>query len=555
VNWFGEASETSALALFVIGAVIAVAAVVWGFLPVRRRPDRPERPERPPRMLRRAVGVAGAALGVLLILVAVPLSGNFAREDSSAGAPPSRQSSPSAASDAPPTRVILTPTATPATSQSFSWLAGDASHMSGAVQLRDGDSGDVRTIEASAAGTVNGNPSQHFSATVTELIPDTAYEYRVGVDGGWSDWHRFATADPGDTDFQFIYYGDAQIGLDTTWASVVRQAEATAPRAIGSVHAGDLIDAATDETQWVDWFSGMARSAASANVIAAPGNHEYIDDAYLASWKAHFEYPTNDAAVTATGELAGRAVGDSEVARQYAAYLGHWAEFAAETVYFTDYQGVRFITLNATQDPAFLTPRVLPSCSGADCPAARVGELWAQFQAEWLDRVLSASPSKWNVVTFHQPVYSASAERDEPILREHWVPVLERHDVDLVMMGHDHVYARGFVDEDRTEVDGITDGPVYIVSNSGAKHYPLAAEQDNVWTDNGATQVLRGEGVTTYQVIDVSEDRLVFRSYLAEKSADATTDLPIGSVYDEFTVTKTDDGRKRVTEAGVDPSP
>jgi hypothetical protein len=287
--------------------------------------------------------------------------------------------------------------------------------------------------------------------------------------------------------------------------------------------------------------------------MAAPGNHEYIDDASLESWKANFEYPHDGPTLATSGELARLAGGDSEVALQYAAYLAHWTDVAAETVYFTDYQDVRFITLNATQDPGFLTPDELPACAGDDCPSANVGESWIRFQADWLDHVLETSPSKWNVVTFHQPVFSASVGRDEPILREYWVPVFEEHDVDLVMMGHDHAYARGYVDADRTGVDGVTAGPVYIVSNSGAKHYALAAD-DNVWSRSGATQVVRGEGVTTYQVIDVSEDRLVYRSYLAEKSEQATTDLPVGSVYDEFTVTKTDDGGKQVTEPGAAPS-
>ena len=55
---------------------------------------------------------------------------------------------------------------------------------------------------------------------------------------------------------------------------------------------------------------------------------------------------------------------------------------------------------------------------------------------------------------------------------------------------------------------------------------------------------MRGAEVTTYQVVDVSEGRLAYRSYLADKAADATTNLPVGAVYDEFTVNKTDDGRK-----------
>lgn len=65
--------------------------------------------------------------------------------------------------------------------------------------------------------------------------------------------------------------------------------------------------------------------------------------------------------------------------------------------------------------------------------------------------------------------------------------------------------------------------------------------------------MLRGQGVTTYQVIDVSKNQLVYRSYLAEKQPGATTDLPLGAVYDTFTVTKSDAGEKWVTEDGVTP--
>lgn len=453
---------------------------------------------------------------------------------------------------AAPSRVILTPTETPATSQSFSWLAGDESHTLGQVEIGVAAGGDTRTIDAYSAGTVNGNPKQHFSATVDGLTPGTDYRYRVGLPGSWSPWHEFGTADPSETDFQFIYYGDAQIGLDSTWPEVVRQAEARVTNSIGSVHAGDLIDTGSNETQWLNWFRGMESSAATTNVMAAPGNHEYSGDKTLASWKANFEYPLNNPQLGTIGELANLAQGDTEVARQYAAYFTHWAEFAAETVYYTDYQGVRFITLNATRDTTFLKPSNLPGCSGADCPSTKVAQLWTQYQAAWLDFVLQESPSKWNVATFHQPVYSTSSGRDEPVLREFWVPVFEKNNIDLVLMGHDHTYARGYKNSNATATPGMTTGPVYTVSNSGAKHYDLASEANNVWTNNGATQVLRGEGVTTYQVVDVSADTLVYRSYLAEKTSGATTDKAVGDLYDEFTVTKYATGEKWVTEPGME---
>ena len=472
------------------------------------------------------------------------------------------------AEPAAPSRVILTPTATPAVSQSLSWLAGEDAHTTGQVEIGLAAGGDTRTLEATPVGAVNGNAKQHFSATVTELTPGTAYRYRVGVPERMSEWFSFTTETPGATDFQFVYYGDAQIGLDTTWPEVVRQAEQQAPRSIGSVHAGDLINTGSNDTEWLNWFAGMERSARSTNVMAAPGNHEYSGDKTLASWKAHFEYPLNQPSTDTIGELAARATGDSDVAKQYAAYFEHWADFAAETVYYTDYQDVRFITLNATRDTTFLKPPTLPSCSGEECPSTKVQALWTEYQAAWLDFVLKHSPSKWNVVTFHQPVYSTSKGRNEPVLREHWVPVFQENDIDLVLMGHDHTYARGFNNADVTGERGITTGPVYAVSNSGAKHYDLESEENNVWTLNGATQVIRGERVTTYQVIDVAADSLTYRSYVSEtvpgSKAFALTDAPgerpvyaeqavpqVGEVFDEFVLTKYDTGEKWVTEPGL----
>jgi Purple acid Phosphatase, N-terminal domain/Calcineurin-like phosphoesterase len=449
-----------------------------------------------------------------------------------------------------PSRVILTPTETPATSQSFTWLAGHPDVSTGRVQLRVGD-GPIRTVAAMTQGTAVNQANPHFSATVRGLKPATAYTYRVGNQDAWSEWKKFRTADPNAEEFEYVYYGDAQVGLDSTWPKVVELAQEKAPDSIGSVHAGDLIDTSSNDTQWDHWFTGMEQAAATTNVFAAPGNHEYSGDKLLRSWKAHFEYPDNQPSTSSIGELAQRSVGDTDVARQYQAYFDHWSDFAHETVYYSDYQGVRFITINATTDSTFLRPDVLPSCSGAECPSTRVAALWVEYQAAWLDHILGESPSKWNVVTFHQPVYSASAGRDEPHLRGPWVPVFQEHNIDLVQMGHDHVYARGFNNENKTDLDGVTDGPVYIVQNSGAKHYNLETDAKNVWTNNGATQVRKGEDFSSFAVIKVSDDQLHYTSYIAERTATATTDVPVGGVWDEFVVTKHDDGRKVVTEAGV----
>ncbi|MCC2314545.1 purple acid phosphatase family protein [Cellulomonas xiejunii] len=438
-------------------------------------------------------------------------------------------------------RLILTPTDQATTSQFVTWRS--TSSAPAAVEYRR-TGGTAATVAATVTDTIGEHT--HLSATLTGLAAGTRYEYRVGQGDDWTPWRTFRTASDAAEPFSFLYYGDAQISLDTTWPAVVQAANAKAPDAVGSVHAGDLIDTASNQTQWTNWFSGMGESAMTTQVLAAPGNHEYSGDQTMRNWKANFTYALNSPTRATIGDLAKLAEGDTPAARQTAAYLDHFETFAGETVYFVDYQDVRFITLNATRNSGFLTPSDLPACSEG-CPDA--GKLWIDFQAAWLDHVLAINPNTWAVATFHQPVYSVSSGRDEPLLRAAWVPVFEKHDIDLVLQGHDHTYARGYKDTTATGTPGVTSGPVYAVSNSGGKYYTLAPEGENVWTRNGATQVKRGADVSTYQVVTVDGGTLRYESYVAALNGAAPE--RVGDLYDAFTITKDARG-KRVVEDGVE---
>ena len=441
-------------------------------------------------------------------------------------------------------RLILTATDDPTTSQFVTWRSTVANN--GTVQVRAAGASAVQDVAAKVVDTID--EYTHYSAKITGLSADSAYEYRVGGEGDWSEWRSFRTAADSAKPFEFLYYGDAQINLDGTWPTIVNAAQAKAPNAVGSVHAGDLINTSSNQTEWTNWFNGMGESAKTKQVLAAPGNHEYSGDSQMRNWKANFEYSLNQPTTATIGELAKLAEGDTPAAIRTKALFDHWETFAGETVYFVDYQGVRFITLNATRNTGFLTTPEMPSCEGEGCPDA--GRLWIDFQAAWLDHVLETNPGKWAVATFHQPVYSVSAGRDEPILRDAWVPVFQKHNIDLVLMGHDHTYARGFNNADVTDTAGMTTGPVYAVSNSGGKYYKLETDERNVWTNNNATQVKRGADVSTYQVISVDGDTLTYNSYVAAVNGDAPEE--IGSVYDSFTITKNGLG-KFVTEEGVEP--
>jgi predicted phosphodiesterase len=66
----------------------------------------------------------------------------------------------------------------------------------------------------------------------------------------------------------------------------------------------------------------------------------------------------------------------------------------------------------------------------------------SQAQAEWLDRDLAANQREWVIVYGHHPPYSSGEHGSSLEFRELFNPILEAHQVDLVLSGHDHHYER-----------------------------------------------------------------------------------------------------------------
>lgn len=494
---------------------------------------------RQPGAVRRRVASGRIAACLAVAVALTPLATSPV-----AAAPVPEPRAVSSATDATPDRVVLTPPQNPDTAQSFTWRTG-AEVTEGAVHLRAVGTEAWRVVAARANEvlTKNSIATRTHSVTVDGLTPKTRYEYFVGNDAASSSTYTFTTAGEAGDPFTFIYFGDAQNDLAAKWTPVVDQAFEKYPDAVGTVNAGDLINTGND-TEWTEWFDAMDGHSQTANVIAAPGNHEYSADEFLKVWKSTFEYAAN-------GPAAPSGTGTTDAERQKLAYETQMATALAETAYFTDYQGVRFISLNAstTQADALMTPANLPSCL-IGCPNPR--KLWLDVQARWLDFVLQDNPNKWAVAVFHQPVYSTAVGRDEVDIRNAWQPVFQSNDIDLVLMGHDHTYARGYANTDATTQEGITTGPVYAVSVSGPKYYEQQPADNNVWTQNDATQVVRAGHTSTFQGIRVTDDQLRYESIVAAKWDDeSTTTKEVGETLDAFTITKYDDGTKWVTEDGV----
>ncbi|MFI7042778.1 fibronectin type III domain-containing protein [Microbispora rosea] len=450
------------------------------------------------------------------------------------------------AADATPVHIVLTPAEHADTAQSFTWQTGSKVE-DGQVHLRKAGTKKWSVVDARVNEELvsSGVPTRTHSATIDGLNPGTRYEYYVGNAAKVSDTYTFTTASKAGDPFSFIYFGDAQNDIGAKWSPVVAQAFDRFPDAVGTVNAGDLVDVGSDNGLWNEWFGAMNGYSQTRNVIAAPGNHEYKEGDFLKTWKSNFEFPGNGPVASASTK------GMTDGEKQTVAYQQQMQIALAETAYYTDYQGVRFISLNASRSEAIplMTPKNLPECHVA-CPNPT--ELWLDMQRKWLDSVLRNNPNKWAIAVFHQPVFSASEGRDEADLRAAWLPVFERDDIDLVLMGHDHNYVRGYVNADKTDTPGMTTGPVYAISVSGPKYYEPAPADDNTWTQNGATQVVHAAHTSTFQGIHVSEDQIHYESVVAAKWDDKSdTDVPVGGTLDSFTITKYDDGEKYVTEAGM----
>ena len=64
-------------------------------------------------------------------------------------------------------------------------------------------------------------------------------------------------------------------------------------------------------------------------------------------------------------------------------------------------------------------------------------------QMSWLEKELEASGSAWKIAFFHHPMYSSGGKHGSDLqLRAVLEPLFVKHEVSLVLAGHDHFYER-----------------------------------------------------------------------------------------------------------------
>lgn len=256
--------------------------------------------------------------------------------------------------------------------------------------------------------------------TVTGLEEDTTYYYSYGTNENWSSPVVINTQS---TDsFSFFLVGDPQIGssLKNTptgeteaigqdrsvrndsfnWNNTIKKALSLVPNASFMISAGDQIsirDKKANNEQALAYTENEIEYAGylspeplkSLPVATTLGNH----DAVSGNYSYHFNNPNTS--------TLGSTVGGGN--------------------YYYTYGNTLFIMLNTNNTNA---------------------EEHKQFIEQ---AVAESGDVTWKVVTLHQDIYGSGEHSNEPEiaeLRYKLVPIFEENDIDVVLTGHDHTYAR-----------------------------------------------------------------------------------------------------------------
>ncbi|MFD7713779.1 purple acid phosphatase family protein [Streptomyces sp. NPDC059786] len=294
----------------------------------------------------------------------------------------------------------------------------------------------------------------YLHAALDHLRPDTTYYYGVGHEGfdpasaeRMSTVGSFRTAPARAGTFTFTAFGDQGVSYDALANDQVILGQNPAFH----LHAGDLCyadstghgeDSDTYDARVWDQFLAQTESVAcSVPWMVTTGNHDmeawYSPNGY-GGQSARWSLPSNGF--------------DPE---------------NAPGVYSFVYGNVGVVALDAN-DVSYEIP------ANFGCTDGR--------QTKWLDRRLgelrAADGVDFVVVFFHHCAYSTSTHASDGGVRDAWLPLFTKHQVDLVINGHNHVYERtdavrngsvGRAVPVGASTDPTRDGIVYVTAGGAGK--------------------------------------------------------------------------------------
>lgn len=363
------------------------------------------------------------------------------------------------------------------TSRTIMWQS-DSSEPDAVIEYRLVGSDDIKTLSATdTAFTDDGSTTYIHEGTITDLTPDTKYEYRVGYSTDRrSDWYPLETAGAGE--YEVLIYPDSQSGDYSGWEQIVKNSADRNPNAALYISMGDLVDNGEQAYQWRTWLDSIKPLSARIPLAPTLGNHEmYTLDWTMRDPRAYLNYfdvPNN---------------GNDTFDRRYYSY---------------DYGDVHYVVLD-TQ---------LYESNHEDNHDTHHPDLY-DVQVQWLRQDLAANTKKWTVVLMHRDPFQYAFDRpgasraagfdEEGVL---FMPIFDEFHVDLVLSAHLHSYRnRGHV----RNFDRDASGPLYILTGIAGdarrpkwKQHPLDV------------YVIPDREASNYMTMTVTPNQLVVKAFLAD---------------------------------------
>ena len=265
------------------------------------------------------------------------------------------------------------------------------------------------------SGIAKGQKYKYIShkATATQLTPGTAYSWRCGYPGHWSEIAHFRTEDQSQGEFSFIYMSDAHI-MNPEYVNYARRcalaAAKTVPEARFCVFPGDFVEdgtVANSEWEWERWFEESLKPVIMQMPIApTDGNH---DDSQNINYTYHFN-TDNEFNIMVTRKPQFEGIVYSFVYGDALFLVFSMQDFWREDYSYT----------NKTSE--YLTDHISP----------------------WFREQVRQNPNtKYRLSLAHFNLFSGSdhsTDEEPPLFRACMLPTMKACEIDVALQGHDHTY-------------------------------------------------------------------------------------------------------------------
>jgi hypothetical protein len=409
-----------------------------------------------------------------------------------------------------PEQVHLTWGSEPSRAVVVSWASpGQSSNARVRVWGQGGRPGQtLPAVQRMYTDGLNGETIWTYHAALGDLRPDAGYRYVVTSDNDSNAGDPFSatfrTAPEGRVPFRFTSFGDLATP-NTQWVLSYEQSayavdEVNDQDPLFHLLNGDLcyanLNPLSQPEVWRDFGNNNQRSAALRPWMPCPGNHELEFDngpQGLNSYLTRYTLPDNGVP----------------------GFAGRWYTFRVGSAQFVSLAADDVIYQDAAAFVAGPSP-LTPAASTGNPPIPPGTSLSVHGysngqQTAWLQQTLAAARADdsvdWIVVQMHECALSSSITGNGSDLgiRQAWLDLFDRYQVDLVLCGHDHDYERSFPVrgvEHNVGWDSVTSAPVDTF-----RPIPVTTHDHGEFdTSRGTVHLILGGGGTNAPLDDYGLD-------------------------------------------------